>query len=122
MTSRKRYVLGNLIIATCTALCTLLVAASDLTSEEQRGRQIYLHGTTADGKEIIALLDDGATRVKGSVFPCASCHGSEGKGKNEGGVASPDITWATLTKPYLVTRPGGGSRPPYTEGTLKRAV
>jgi hypothetical protein len=49
-------------------------------------------------------------------------HGTEGKGKNEGGVVPPDITWATLTKPYLVARPGAGSRPRYTEGTLKRAV
>jgi hypothetical protein len=122
MTGSKRHLLGRLIVGICTALCALLVAASDLTPEEQRGRQIYLRGTTANGRDIVAFLDAGSTQANGSVLPCTSCHGAEGKGKNEGGVAPPDITWATLTKPYLVARPGGGSRPPYTERTLKRAI
>ena len=122
MTGNKRHVLGKVIVGICTVLCALLVAAGDLIPEEQRGRQIYLRGTTADGKDIVVLLDAGATPANGSVLSCASCHGAEGKGKNEGGVSPPDITWATLTKPYLVARPGGGSRPPYTERTLKRAV
>jgi len=122
MIGSKRHVLRNAIVGVCAALCSVLVGASDLTPEEQRGRQIYLRGTTTDGKDVVALLDGGATRANGSVFPCASCHGTEGKGKNEGGVAAPDITWAILTKPYPVLRPGGGLRPPYSERTLKRAI
>jgi hypothetical protein len=119
--STNRQLLGYLIVGMIAGLCPLLVAAIDLTPEE-RGRVIYFRGTTADGKEIVALLDGGTTRANGSVLPCASCHGAEGKGKNEGGVEPPDITWETLTKPYPVARPGGGSRPPYSERTLKRAI
>ena len=103
------------------AVSSLLVAAGDLSPQEQRGREIYLHGTS-NGKEIVALLDSGQTRVNASVFPCASCHGADGRGKNEGGITAPDITWATLTKPYSISRPDGRSRPPYTENRLKRAI
>src|ERR1700694_4621586 len=121
MIRSKRHVLSY-AIGICAALCTMLVAASDLTPEEQRGRQVYLRGTTADGKDIVALLDGGATRANASVLPCVNCHGVQGRGKSEGGVAAPDITWSTLTKPYPVARFGGGSRPPYSERTLKRAI
>jgi len=122
MTGSKGHVLSQAIVGICTALCTLLIGASELTPEQQRGRQIYLRGTTADGRDIVALLDGGAVRANGSVFPCATCHGSEGRGKNEGGVAVPDITWGGLTKPYPVARPGGGPRPPYSERTVRRAI
>lgn len=106
------------------ALALVLVAGSffgELNKNEKRGQEIYFHGT-ADGKEIPALLDNGQTRVNASILPCAGCHGLDGRGKTEGGIAAPDITWNTLTKPYAVTRPDGRSRRPYTESTLKRAV
>jgi ABC-type branched-subunit amino acid transport system substrate-binding protein len=121
MIGSKPHLLVNVIVGLCTA-CGLLARASDLSPEEQRGRQIYFRGTTAEGRDIVALLDEGATRANSSVLPCSSCHGADGKGKSEGGVSPPDITWATLTKPYPVRRPDGSSRPPYTERTLKRAV
>jgi ABC-type branched-subunit amino acid transport system substrate-binding protein len=122
MTGSKRHVVTKVIVGLCAALWTPVLAAGDLTLEEQRGREIYLRGMTADGRDIVALLDGGATRANASVFPCASCHGAEGKGKNEGGVSTPDITWATLTKPYPLVRPSGVTRPPYSERTLKRAI
>jgi ABC-type branched-subunit amino acid transport system substrate-binding protein/mono/diheme cytochrome c family protein len=90
-------------------------------SEEPRGREIYFRGTAA-GKEITALLDGGQTRIVASMFPCAGCHGADGRGKTEGGIAAPDITWTALTKPYSVPRADGRSRPAYNESSLKRAI
>jgi ABC-type branched-subunit amino acid transport system substrate-binding protein len=96
-------------------------ASGPLSPEELRGRQIYLRGTSASQKEIVALLDNGRTPVPATIMPCGNCHGADGRGKPEGGVVPPDITWDALTKPYGVYQPNGRSHPPYTESTLKRA-
>jgi len=109
------------LLLLCPAFYACAIAVGFPGAEEQRGKEIYYRGT-ASGKEIFALLDGGQTRVNASVIPCAGCHGADGRGKNEGGVAAPDITWAALTKPYSVPRPDGRSRPPYTESSVKRAI
>jgi mono/diheme cytochrome c family protein len=75
------------------ALCFVGALFCAGASEEPRGREIYFRGTAA-GKEITALLDGGQTRIVASMFPCAGCHGADGRGKTEGGIAAPDITWS----------------------------
>jgi len=75
----------------------------------ERGRAIYHRG---EGQtEIVAVLGD--TRVAAAAIPCASCHGPDGRGKSEGGVAPPDIRHAALTKPYAA---------PYDDRLLRRAI
>jgi ABC-type branched-subunit amino acid transport system substrate-binding protein len=60
--------------------------------------------------------------VAASLLVCENCHGEDGLGRPEGGIQPSDISWASLTKPYIVERPGGRRRPPYTEELLRRAI
>lgn len=116
------------------ALLSSHAEAGPLTSEEQRGRQIFVEGTSASGGEIIAVMgtaggagaaggtgDDGI-EVPASTVPCATCHGRDGRGKPEGGVTPSDLTWAVLTRHGGITHPSGRSHPPYDERLFKRAV
>lgn len=101
-------------------LAPVLSAAGPLTPEEQRGRQIFVEGTSPSQSEIVAVMGEEGIEVPASTVPCAGCHGRDGRGRPEGGVAPSDLTWDTLTRG--ATRPGGRSRPPYDERLLKRAV
>lgn len=93
-------------------------AGSPLTPGERRGRQIYLRGSGAEGREVSAVLGDGdgATQVSAGILPCVECHGWDGRGRAEAGVPPAEITWATLTAP------DGRGRPRHSEGTLARAI
>ncbi|HEY0083535.1 MAG TPA: cytochrome c, partial [Pyrinomonadaceae bacterium] len=93
-----------------------------LTPQETRGKQIYLRGTSASGKEIMAYLGEASLEVPGSAMTCAACHGADGQGKPEGGVTPSNLTWAALTKPYGVVHASGRKHPPYTERALEIAV
>lgn len=100
----------------------LLQGAADLTPAEQRGRQIYLEGTSPSGGEIVAVLGDAQIEIPASSVPCASCHGPDGRGRPEGGVSPSDLRWGSLTRPYGVTHPSGRTHPAYDERLLKRAL
>lgn len=99
-------------------LPTLLQASEPV----ERGRQIYLLGTSPSGGEIVAVMSDAGVEVPAAAVPCAGCHGRDGKGRPEGGVAPSDLTWGALTRPYGVTHPGGRKHPPYDPRLLKRAI
>src|SRR5205085_10002737 len=86
-----------------------------LTPPEQRGKQIYVQGTSASGQTILAYLGDESLEVDGSAMACANCHGLDGQGKPAGGATPSNITWEALTKPYSVTHPNGRKHPAYTE-------
>src|SRR5215211_4404544 len=79
-------------------------ATTGLTPQERRGKQIYVQGTTAAGREVMAYVGDAAIEVPGSAMPCANCHGLDGQGKPEGGVVPSNLSWEALTKPYEVTQ------------------
>jgi ABC-type branched-subunit amino acid transport system substrate-binding protein len=107
--------------------CVLLALSwamfsTGLTQEQQRGKRIFLEGSVVPGGEITAELDGKGAVVPASIVPCAGCHGSDGRGRAEGGIIPPNITWETLTKPYGVSRAQGPKRPRYTERLLKRAI
>ncbi|HWQ31737.1 MAG TPA: ABC transporter substrate-binding protein [Blastocatellia bacterium] len=93
-----------------------------LTEQEQRGKRIYLHGTSDAGREITALIGDGTTDVPAATLPCASCHGADGRGRAEGGVIPSDITWPHLTKAYGHQHADGRNHPAFTEAALARAM
>jgi ABC-type branched-subunit amino acid transport system substrate-binding protein len=93
-----------------------------LSPQEKRGKQIYVQGTSASGREILAYLGDTALEVPGSSMACANCHGLDGKGKPEGGIIPSNLTWESLTKPYGVTRADGTRHAPYTERGLELAI
>jgi Cytochrome c len=90
-------------------------AHADLTPSELRGRQIYRTGESASGTPIVALVGAENLEVPATALPCASCHGRDGRGKEEGGIRPSNLQWHALTKPY-------GTRPPYTPALLKRAI
>ena len=106
-------------------LLPVLLTAEPAEEQRQRlerGRQIYLLGTSPSGGEITAVMSDAGVEVPASTVPCAGCHGRDGKGNREGGVYPSDLTWAALTKPYGVTHPGGRKHPAYDVRTLKRSI
>src|SRR5262249_21794965 len=83
-----------------------------ITPNERRGKEIYLRGVSASGREIMALL--GEIEVPASTVPCAGCHGLRGEGKTEGGVTAGNLTWTNLIKPYGHTHPSGRKHGPFT--------
>ena len=98
------------------------MAQSPLTPQELRGKQIYLQGTSASGKEILAYIGDSSLEVPGSTVACANCHALRGQGKPEGGIDPSNITWEALTKPYGVKHSSGRKHPPYTDRGLELAI
>ncbi len=106
-------------VATTTATPPPPVA---LTPEERRGKQLYLQGTSVSGKEIQAYLGESSLEVPGSAMACANCHGLDGQGRPEGGVAPSNLTWEALTKPYGVTHASGRTHPPYTDRAVELAL
>lgn len=97
-------------------------AADQVKLRERRGKQIYVQGTSASGKEILAYLGESSLEVAGSAMPCANCHGLNGQGKPEGGVDPSNLTWESLTKPYGLTHADGRRHPAYTDRGLELAI
>lgn len=104
----------------------LLLTAGSSEPEQQPkqglGRSIYYDGGVTAGREITALLGEAGTEIPAAALPCVGCHGESGRGGQEGGISPSDITWAALTKPYAVKRPGGRQHPPYDDTLLRRAI
>jgi len=94
----------------------------ELTAEEQRGRQIYHEGETASGTPMTVVFSQGGTPISASFLPCSGCHGKHGRGRPEGGVKPPNITWKTLTAPYGHDHDYGRSHPAFDEMSLSRSV
>jgi len=117
----KRLALGVALLS-----MPVLAGATPLTPAEQRGRQIFVDGTSPSGGELVAVMGavtgDQGIEVPASTVPCANCHGRDGRGKPEGGVAPSDLTWDVLTRSGGANPPNGRSHPPYDERLLKRAV
>jgi len=98
-------------------------AATDLTPAETRGKRIYLHGESSSGVELTAFVGTASVPIPATATPCASCHGTDGTGRPEGGVVPSDIRWSRLTTPYGVTSPGARRHhPAYDEQSLARAI
>ncbi|HEV7744706.1 MAG TPA: ABC transporter substrate-binding protein [Pyrinomonadaceae bacterium] len=97
-------------------------AQDPLASAERRGKQIYVLGTSASGKDIFAYVGEGSIEVPASTMACASCHGLDGQGKPEGGVSPSNLSWEALTKPYGLAHPDGRRHPAYTERGVELAV
>jgi len=57
---------------------------------EERGRAMYLDGPRAE-----TTVGDTTMSVP---MACGGCHGSGGRGRTEGGVTAPDITWEALSR------------------------
>lgn len=95
---------------------------NSLSPAEQRGQEIYLKGTSPSGSKLSAFVTSDGIEIPGSALACAGCHGRNGLGSSEAGVTPSPLTWASLTRPYVVTSASGRKHPAYDEARLKRAI
>ena len=98
-----------------------LVEAEPNTAQSW-GKQIYLQGTSPTGGEITANVGTEGVSLPASAVPCASCHGTDGIGRPEGGVQPPDIRWSELTKVYGHVHENGRKHPAFDENSLARVL
>lgn len=89
--------------------------------DEAAGRRLYQDGLSSSGGEVLALVGAAGTPLPAASLPCAGCHGNDGRGRPEGTVRPPDITWRRLTKPYEQSV-NGRTYPAYDEAALARAI
>lgn len=97
-------------------------SAAPLSDQELAGRRLYREGIGASGHEVSARVGAVDMPVPGRVVPCANCHGRDGQGRSEGGLAPPPITWSELAKSYGHRHDSGRVHPPFDAASLLRAV
>ena len=85
-----------------------------------RGREIYLAGTSK-GPDIKLVLANADLEMPATSFPCASCHGEDGRGMREGGLVPPPIRWQDLSRPAEVELTGR-KRSAFTPETIRKAI
>lgn len=95
---------------------------ADLTPLEERGKQVYVEGTSPSGNPIEALVGVEGFPLPASSMPCASCHGRDGRGRPEGGVIPSDITWGHLTTRYGHEHSYGREHPAYDAASVALAI
>ncbi|MBM3854119.1 MAG: cytochrome c, partial [Verrucomicrobia bacterium] len=96
--------------------------AGSLSPEEARGKRIFREGLSEAGRMITARVGRSSTPMPGKTFPCASCHGLDGRGRPEGGVVPADITWSKLTTPLVSTGGTERARSAYSGGLISGAI
>jgi ABC-type branched-subunit amino acid transport system substrate-binding protein len=103
-------------------LALLGVANADTgAGDAARGRRLFVTGHGAAGM-IVAAIGTSSITVPATAVPCASCHGRDGRGRVENGIAPPDITWQALTKPARGDAAAERSRDAYSDALVLRAV
>ena len=116
----------GLLSAILPGMCALALAAevpapSERSAAISRGRQIYLTGVPGNGTPLIASVGEPAMDVPASILKCSNCHGNDGRGKAEGGIAPANIRWEELTR-TSTSGPAGRKRNPYSGKLLVRAI
>lgn len=120
----RQQAIGNFArpVMVLAAVLAAFPAAAELTEHALRGKRIYLEGESASGKPISALIARGGAPLPASIVPCGSCHGSDGRGRPEGGVLPPDITWSSLSAAYGHDHEYGRSHPAFDDASLARTI
>ena len=112
----------GLIAASGAAQAGTATSSVSSAPDKDRGRAIFHRGVTADGEEIQAAMGPEGFEVAASLVPCASCHGHDGRGRPEGGIAPTDLTWPALTDPRGARQPDRRQHGPYDERSVLRAI
>jgi ABC-type branched-subunit amino acid transport system substrate-binding protein len=94
--------------------------ANGLSPQQGRGKQIYLRGTSPGGRSITAVLGQSRDAVSAALVTCGNCHGLDGRGRPEGGIEPPNLTWAALRRANRTE--GRRNRPAYTTSLVGRAI
>jgi ABC-type branched-subunit amino acid transport system substrate-binding protein len=97
-------------------------AAAGLTQDERHGKKIYLDGSSATGGVITATLGQASDAVPASFVACGNCHGREGIGRTEAGIAPPDLSWRSLARVRVDQGSERRGRPAYNPALLGRAI
>ncbi|MCU1264071.1 MAG: putative cytochrome c [Acidobacteria bacterium] len=100
----------------------LVLPQNPLTPEERRGKQIYVFGTSPQGREIVASVGNAGLEVPANVMACANCHGIHGQGKPEGSIRPSNLTWASLSRPDSDASSPKRIHPAYTDQSLAAAI
>jgi len=103
-------------------LISLVQPALALDEAEQRGKQIYLEGTSPRGALINAVVGEEASLIPASAIPCTNCHGYDGLGRPEGGVTPTDVRWSQLSKTYGHVHEDGRRHPAFDDDSLARSI
>jgi len=109
------------LVAAWLVVC-LAQPAYGLDEAQQRGKQIYLEGTSARGNLINAVVGVEQTLIPAAAIPCANCHGYDGLGRPEGGVVPTDVRWSQLSKTYGHVHEDGRRHPAFDEDSLTRSI
>jgi ABC-type branched-subunit amino acid transport system substrate-binding protein len=99
-----------------------LPSLAELNAAQSWGKQIYFEGTSPTGGEIMASVGTEGVSLPASAVPCASCHGTDGLGRPEGGLIPPDIRWSELAKGYGHVHENGRKHPAFDENSLARLI
>ena len=115
---------GRLALAAVVLVLCLgpLHGAAALDAAQTRGKQIYLQGTSPGAGAIHAVVGDEEVTLPASAAPCASCHGPDGLGREEGGLLPPDIRWSQLTKTYGHVHQNGRRHQAFDEASFARLL
>jgi len=120
-------------VAVLAAAGVLLVGASRHSgttstggAAASRGEAIFLAGLGADGRPIPRRVEgNGGGMMGGGMLTrggCATCHGSDGRGRSTMMFTAPDITYGNLTDPAGMLMPDGTREPAFTDEALRTAV
>lgn len=113
---------GPVLLALGLAWLSPVAPAAPLTPQERRGKALYLRGASEHDEGALAYLRGADMEVPAAVMPCANCHGRDGRGKVEGSVNAPDITWAQLTRRAAHAHAGGRTHRRHGVLTLGSAI
>ncbi len=97
---------GTLAFALAFLSCT-----ADTAPAGSPAAELYFRGLP----EVEAMLQHSDLTIPSTAMPCVNCHGADGRGGREGGVAVPPITWRRLA---MAT----AGRPAYDRALLARAL
>lgn len=119
----SRFAIGCSLIALLAASSLVATAAIEPPPRAafERGRRIFETGV-GGGEPIEAALNDGQLVLSATTLTCSGCHGADGRGSLEGGVAVPDIRWSALSRPRTASGVEQRARPAYDENRLLRAI
>lgn len=113
--------LPALMMGLCLAL-GVPAQALELTPNELAGKRLFRQGISSSDVQLQARVGVSDMSVPASVLPCASCHGSDGRGRAEGGVRPPSLDWQRLALGQDEREVNGRRYPAYRESTLARAI
>ncbi len=94
-------------------------ADADLTEAQQRGKRIYLEGTSPSEQPITVVMGEEKLPLPARAATCGGCHGHDGTGRPESGILPYNVTWPYLTKSYGHVHDSGLEHGPFTPESLK---